>query len=45
MEQKNDLNGIIFIKIFAGRNDVENEKNAIFYDEMDTLMHVFEVHS
>ena len=29
------------MKIFAGRNDV---KNAIFYDETDTLMHVFEIH-
>ena len=42
--EKNDVNYIILMKIFAGRNDVENEKNAIFHDETDSLMHVFEIH-
>ena len=40
MEQKNYVNYIILIKIRARRNVVEIEKNATFYDETDTLMHV-----
>ena len=44
MEQRDDVNYIILMTIFAGRNNVENEKNAISYDETDTLMHVFEIH-
>ena len=43
--EKNDVNYIILKKIFAGKKDAENEKNAIFYDETNILMHVFEIHS
>ena len=39
MEQKNDVNYIILMKIFAGRNDIEN---AIFDDETNVLMYGFE---
>ena len=45
MEPKNDVNDIILMKIFAERNDVENEKNTIFYDKTNTLIHVFEIYS
>ena len=43
--EKNYVNYIILIKTFAGRNDIENENNATFYNETDTLMHGFEIHS
>ena len=45
MNEKNNINYITLMKIFVGRNDVENEKNAIFYDETDTLMHRFGIDS
>ena len=43
--KENIVNYIILMKVFARRNDVENEKNGIFYDETDALMHGFEIHS
>ena len=43
--EKNHVNHIILMKVFAGGNAVKNEKSAIFYDETDTLMHRFEIYS